>query len=57
MNEQVVDHARVHETEEHYHIGISVNKEAVKNVMIALAVQAGAAALGHLAQKVIPKRR
>ena len=52
MNEQVIDHVRVTETDEHYHVGASVNKQGLQNVLIAIAIQAGSAAIGHLASKV-----
>ena len=56
MDAQVIDHARVTETDEHYHVGVSVNKAALQEVLIAIAIQAGSAAIGHLARKVRLRR-
>ena len=54
--DDLIDQAMFYETDDHYHVGVSLNKEAVHNVAASIAVMAGTAVIGFIAQKALTKR-
>ena len=54
--DDLIDRAKFYETDDHYHVGVSFNKEAVHNIAASLAVLAGSAAIGFIAQKALTNR-